>query len=865
MEIDCEEPGGGDTYTVTYDGNGATSGSVPEDDNAYEEDDEVTVLGNTGSLAKTGYSFGGWNTQADGNGTNYAAGNTFTISDNTTLYAKWNPYTVTALSNNNSYGTVSLSGYVITASPSSGYKYASPAYTVSSGTATVARDGNTFTVTPSSNCTVTINFEAIPTHTATFSVNGATTSQSFTEGAAISFPADPADINGKTFVGWVTETIDGTTDDAPSFVTSAVMGASNVTYYAVFATAEEVGEPVETKAQTLQYDTWTYSGTTTDKTTYRLFGSSSYIESASFDLSKLSKVIVYAGTFGTLSTKTISVKVGSTTWGTTSALTTKDETTANEITSSTTFSGNGNIHIVPNDGNGTNSGFRISKVEIFIQEPSISYSAYCTTIIITKVETPVISPASGAVASGTMVTIGCATDGATIYYTTDGTNPTTSSEEYSEAIEITSATTIKAIAVKDGLTDSEVASASYTIALPCATPTFSVAAGEVAIGTTVTISTATDGATIYYTTNGDTPTTSSTTYSSAITINNNQTIKAIAVKEGSLNSEVASVAYTIKDYATLPFNFNEGKDKIEDVTGLTQSGLGSDYNSATAPNTQLKFDGSGDYVILKYAGSANVLSFNIKGNSFSGSTFKVQYSADGSSYTDLKSYTTLGDEITESIDNIPSSARYIKWIYTSKSSGNVGLGNISLNECEAITVGSAGYTTYVTKHKVEFPTGVTGYIATAINTSTVHLDEKASVPAATPIVIKAAEGSYKLPVIATTPESVTGNLLQASDGNVTSDGSSYYALSTLSGTAPIGFYQVEEDVTIPAGKAYLVDGAGVKGFTFDFDDDATAIEKTLSDSPLKGENIYNLAGQRLGNSQLKRGIYIVNGKKVMVK
>lgn len=87
------------TYTVTYDANGATSGTVPTDDNEYAEDDEVTVLGNTGSLAKTGYTFAGWNTQADGNGTNYTAGTgTFNITDDVTLYAKWNAKTITGLS-----------------------------------------------------------------------------------------------------------------------------------------------------------------------------------------------------------------------------------------------------------------------------------------------------------------------------------------------------------------------------------------------------------------------------------------------------------------------------------------------------------------------------------------------------------------------------------------------------------------------------------------------------------------------------------------------------------------------------------------------------------------------------------------------
>ena len=141
-------------------------------------------------------------------------------------------------------------------------------------------------------------FQDAAKHTATFSVNGITTTQDFAENASITFPDEPNDILGKTFVGWIETTIDGTTNEVPSFVTSATMGSTDVTYYAVFATAHESDEPVETKAQTLQYDTWSYSGTTSNKNTYRLFGNGSYIESAAFDLSKLSKVIVYGGTYG---------------------------------------------------------------------------------------------------------------------------------------------------------------------------------------------------------------------------------------------------------------------------------------------------------------------------------------------------------------------------------------------------------------------------------------------------------------------------------------------------------------------------------------------------------------------------------------
>jgi len=79
------------------------------------------------------------------------------------------------------------------------------------------------------------------------------------------------------------------------------------------------------------------------------------------------------------------------------------------------------------------------------------------------VATPIFSVASGEVVSGTSVTITCATEGAKVYYTTDGSAPTAASTEYTAAISVTAAVTIKAIAVKEGMSDSAVASASYTI------------------------------------------------------------------------------------------------------------------------------------------------------------------------------------------------------------------------------------------------------------------------------------------------------------------------------------------------------------------------------------------------------------------
>jgi len=151
-----------------------------------------------------------------------------------------------------------------------------------------------------------------------------------------------------------------------------------------------------------------------------------------------------------------------------------------------------------------------------------------------------------------------------------------------------------------------------------------------------------------------------------------------------VEGEVAKTAsYTITvnkkapviDYATLPFEFNGGKGDIETTTGLTQNGLGNDYS---ADNSKLKFDTTDDYLILKINESPGVLSFNITNNSFSGGTFKVQTSKDGETYTDLKTYTTISGTQSESIDNLSSDVRFIKWVYTEKSTGNVGLGNIKL-------------------------------------------------------------------------------------------------------------------------------------------------------------------------------------------
>lgn len=130
------------------------------------------------------------------------------------------------------------------------------------------------------------------------------------------------------------------------------------------------------------------------------------------------------------------------------------------------------------------------------------------------------------------ISITCETGGATIYYSTDGSTPTT---EYTGPLtENVSGVTIKAIAVKDGMINSAVASGSVT--LRCAKPVINKNGDNVTISCNFPAS----GVTICYTTNGDNPTSSSTPYTSPIPVEIGDVIKAIAIATGYENSEVAT-------------------------------------------------------------------------------------------------------------------------------------------------------------------------------------------------------------------------------------------------------------------------------------------------------------------------------------
>jgi hypothetical protein len=171
-----------------------------------------------------------------------------------------------------------------------------------------------------------------------------------------------------------------------------------------------------------------------------------------------------------------------------------------------------------------------------------------------KAVAPVFSPAAGTYTSVQTVTITSATSGASINYTTDGSTPSaTAGTIYSGPILIGATTTLKAIAYETGLANSAVTSGTYRIKLPkVAKPVFSPAAGTFSSAQTVTITSATSGAAICYTTDASTPTeTNGTIYSGPVNIGSTTTLKAIAFKSGFTDSTVTSRTYTITQPPTI--------------------------------------------------------------------------------------------------------------------------------------------------------------------------------------------------------------------------------------------------------------------------------------------------------------------------
>ena len=352
-----------------------TNFEVSKDGSSYAASQTITASGTLSATTiyvrlKSGLSVNNYSGDIAVESTG-ATSKTVSLSGSVTAPA----YTVVWTINPAAGGTLSTtSGTSTTVTPNSAYTYGSPEYTVTSGSATVSQNTNTFTATPTSDCTISINMVEKPKFTVTLMDDGDTRTQD-SYGASVTLPAR-AGCAGYTFAGWTKTWVapqSSWTTTAPTIIPEgSYTPAEDENLYPVY-TKEEGGVPVETKTQTFQYDTWVNGGSSTDKSanSYRLFHDGGYVESASdVDFSKLSKVIVYGGTFGGDSYDRISIKKEDGTVWKNATVSGSSQTGKNEITGGASLTGSAKLRVYSTCGStsGSGSGVRISKVEVYTME-----------------------------------------------------------------------------------------------------------------------------------------------------------------------------------------------------------------------------------------------------------------------------------------------------------------------------------------------------------------------------------------------------------------------------------------------------------------------------------------------------------------
>ena len=194
----------------------------------------------------------------------------------------------------------------------------------------------------------------------------------------------------------------------------------------------------------------------------------------------------------------------------------------------------------------------------------------------------------------------------------------------------------------------------------------------------------------------------------------------------------------------------------------------------------------------------------------------------------------------------------------------------SITEAEAtyaVNVTSAGYATWVAPADVDF-TGVKAYVVSKVTGEdevTAQLTDVATAKAGVPVVLEAEAGIYALGATEAAEEIDGENLLKVAGEGGVAAAAGIYVLANLDEEKGVGFYALDDDYTLPEGKVYLdTNGTSVKFIGFGFGD-ATGINGVENAANgVENAVIYNVAGQRVSNPT-KGGIYIINGKKVLVK
>ena len=451
----------------------------------------------------------------------------------------------------------------------------------------------------------------------------------------------------------------------------------------------------------------------------------------------------------------------------------------------------------------------------------------------TKVATPTFSVEEGTYTEAQSVTITTTTEGAKIYYTIDGTDPTTESNLYSEAVSITETTTLKAIAVKEGMTDSEIATATYTINIINVNPKN--------VGSNYFVK-VTD---VNELEDGD-----------AILIVNEENNKAMSTTQNTNNR--ASAVIEIVDNAIEPAEdvqklvlVNAGDNQWMFCAGVSaDKGFLTAVTSSSSQNylrTITDPDANANAIITITDGNASIV---FQGNytkndlRFNANSGQMLFSCYASSST-MKSV-----QIYKEVEK-PTSV--------------------------TVTIGETGYATlYYSKVGLIVPEGVTAN-AYSVSGTTLNVVQTYNagdvIPATTGVVLNGAQGDYTFNITEENGTAAEGNMLRGSDvDEPTTGGAKYYMLSLNADSDPssIGFYYGATDgvaFTNKAHRAYLAvpEGTEAKATGYPFNDDVTGINHIESELTNGQDAWYTIDGKRLNGVPTVKGIYVVNGKKVVIK
>ena len=471
------------------------------------------------------------------------------------------------------------------------------------------------------------------------------------------------------------------------------------------------------------------------------------------------------------------------------------------------------------------------------------------------------------------------------------------------------------VVIKGGLTTyqstKEIAANNYIVSLnrntsKVATPTFSPAAGTYSEVQNVEITTATDGATIYYTTDGTDPDETSTDYTAAIPVAETMTIKAIAVKEGMTDSEIATAEYIIKIITVNPKNIGSNYFvKVTDAADLedgdailivyeddakamstTQntnnraSALVTITNNTIEPGTEVQklvLTKTGENWMF-YTGALGFLTAASSGSNFLRTTADPDDNANATiEITDGNAAIIFQGNYTR--NDLRFNANSGQMLFSCYASSSTMKSVQIYKEVERtsvnVTIGETGYATlYYSDVNLTVPEGVTAKTYKANGTALVELDNYSAgdvIPAGTGVVLNGAQGDYTFAITTESGTASEENMLRGSDEAAeTTGGAKYYMLSLAAtgGNETVGFYYGAENgaaFTNKAHRAYLAvpEGTEAKATGYAFNE-VTGINDITREQVTDGV-WYTIDGKRLNGEPTVKGIYVVNGKKVVIK